>query len=204
MIIGFLAVVSASVAAGMRVALPLLVILLLYSEQLVANLPVIGLLPVRVLVAILATWSLFELIASKQLLGQRVLQVVQLMFAPLAGIVLSITAAQILGVEFRPLWLLGLMGGLIAFVFKLILAGWFFRLRGLPLWWSFTEDLLCLILVLFAFRMPQQGGVLATIILWLAVRSSTEWKRYYDAGRSPQSSKLDDIDGVADNNEEIP
>ena len=203
MIIGFLAVVSASVAAGMRVALPLLIILLLYGEQLVANLPLVGLLPVRVLVAILITWSLVELVASKQLLGQRVLQVIQLIFAPLAGIVLSITAAQILGVEFRPLWLLGIVGGLIAFVFKLILTGWFFRLRGLPLWWSFTEDILCVILVLFAFRMPQQGGVLATIILWLAVRSATEWKRYYDEGRSPQKSKLDNIDGKESNEEPI-
>ena len=203
MIIGFLAVVSASVAAGMRVALPLLVILLLYSERLMANLPLVGLLPVRVLVAILVAWSLLELVGSKQLLGQRILQVIQLIFAPLAGIVLSITAAQILGVEFRPLWLLGIVGGLIAFVFKLILTGWFFRLRGLPLWWSFTEDILCVILVLFAFRLPQQGGVLATIVLWLAVRSATEWKRYYDEGRSPQKSKLDNIDGQESNEEPI-
>ena len=131
------------------------------------------------------------------------LQVIQLIFAPLAGIVLSITAAQILGVEFRPLWLLGIVGGLIALVFKLILTGWFFRLRGFPLWWSFTEDILCVILVLFAFRMPQHGGVLATIILWLAVRSATEWKRYYDEGRSPQKSKLDNIDGKESNEEPI-
>ncbi|WP_236612386.1 hypothetical protein [Picosynechococcus sp. NKBG15041c] len=45
MVIGFLAVLSAAAAAGMRIGLPLLIILLLYSDELVANLPVIGWLP---------------------------------------------------------------------------------------------------------------------------------------------------------------
>lgn len=45
MIIGFLAVLSAAVAAGMRIGLPLLIILLLHSDELVANLPGIGWLP---------------------------------------------------------------------------------------------------------------------------------------------------------------
>lgn len=183
MIIGFLAVLSASVAAGMRIALPLLVILLLYSDQLVANLPLIGWLPPPVLIAIFTMWAVFELFGSKQLLGQRVLQVVELIFSPVAGLVLSLTVAQVLALEFRPLWLVGLLGALVAFVFKLVLTGWFFRLRGLPLWWTLAEDFLCVALVLFAFRSPQQGGVIAMMLLWLAMRSSTEWKRYYEEGR---------------------
>ncbi|AFY37643.1 hypothetical protein Lepto7376_1290 [[Leptolyngbya] sp. PCC 7376] len=197
MIIGFLAVLSASVAAGMRIALPLLVILVLYSEPLLENLPWLRWLPPQVLISIFAIWALFELFGSKKLLGQRILQVVQLFFSPLAGLILSMTAAQVLEVEFEPFWLIGVIGALIAFVFNLILTGWFFRLRGLPIWWSFTEDILCVVLVLFAFRSPQQGGVLAMMLLWLAVRSSTEWKRYYDEGRSPQRSELaDDIDDM--------
>jgi hypothetical protein len=194
MIIGFLAVLSASVAAGMRIALPILVILLLYGESLLANLPLLRWLPPQVLISIFTIWALFELLASKQLLGQRVLQVIQLIFAPLAGFVLSVTAAQFVGVEFRPLWLIGLLGGMISFVCKLVLTGWFFRLRGLPLWWSFAEDFLCVWLVLFAFRSPQHGGVIAMMLLWLAVRSSTEWKRYYDEGRSPQKLE-EELDG---------
>lgn len=193
MIIGFLAVLSASVAAGMRIALPLLVILLLYSDQLVANLPLLGWLPPQILISILTMWAVFELFGSKQLLGQRILQVVELLFSPIAGVVLSLTVAQVLQLEFRPLWVVGLLGGLIAFVFKLVLTGWFFRLRGLPLWWSFTEDFLCVALVLFAFRSPEQGGIIAMMLLWLAVRSSTEWKRYYDEGR-PQSATSEDLD----------
>lgn len=68
MIIGFLAVLSAAAAAGMRIGLPLLIILLLHSDELVANLPGIGWLPPRVLIAIFTMWAVFELFGSKQLL----------------------------------------------------------------------------------------------------------------------------------------
>ncbi|BAW95849.1 hypothetical protein NIES970_07630 [[Synechococcus] sp. NIES-970] len=183
MVIGFLAVLSAAAAAGMRIGLPLLIILLLYSDELVANLPVIGWLPPRVLVAIFTMWAVFELFGSKRLLGQRILQAIALVFSPIAGAVLSLTVAQVIRLEFEPLWLVGLIGALVAFVLKLTLTGWFFRLRGLPLWWSFLEDFLCVVLVLFAFQSPEQGGIIAMILLWLAVRSSTEWKRYYDENR---------------------
>jgi hypothetical protein len=208
MILGFLAVLSASVAAGMRIALPLLVILLLYSDQLIAHLPFLSWLPPQVLIAILTTWALFELFGSKQLLGQRILQVVELVFSPLAGLVLSLTVAQVLELEFRPLWVIGLLGALIAFVFKLVLTGWFFRLRGLPIWWAFAEDILCVALVLFAFRSPEQGGVIAMILLWLAVRSSTEWKRFYDEGR-PQAAhpelgdQLEDREDLNDQEDQL-
>ena len=183
MIIGFLAVLSAAAAAGMRIGLPLLIILLLHSDELVANLPGIGWLPPRVLIAIFTMWAVFELFGSKQLLGQRILQAIALFFSPIVGAILSLTVAQVIRLEFEPLWLVGVMGGLVAFVLKLTLTGWFFRLRGLPLWWSFTEDFLCVVLVLFAFQSPEQGGIIAMILLWLAVRSSTEWKRYYKENR---------------------
>ncbi|WP_236612385.1 DUF4126 domain-containing protein [Picosynechococcus sp. NKBG15041c] len=133
--------------------------------------------------AIFTMWAVFELFGSKRLLGQRILQAIALVFSPIAGAVLSLTVAQVIRLEFEPLWLVGLIGALVAFVLKLTLTGWFFRLRGLPLWWSFLEDFLCVVLVLFAFQSPEQGGIIAMILLWLAVRSSTEWKRYYDENR---------------------
>ncbi len=184
MILGLLAVLSVSAAAAMRIALPLLVISFLYSDQLLTNIPFINQLPPSVLIAVLLMWALFELFGSKQLLGQRILQVVELIFSPIAGIILSLTVAQVLQLEFEPLWILGVLGGVVAFVFKIVLVGWFFRLRGFPLWWSFTEDILCVVLVLFAFRSPEQGGVIAMMLLWLAMRSSTEWKQHYTGKKS--------------------
>jgi Domain of unknown function (DUF4126) len=112
-------------------------------------------------------------------LGQRTLQLIQLVFSPIVGALMAIAVVNLTKLELRPLWLIGLIGGLLALVLKLVQVGWFFRLRGLPLWAIFAEDILCVFLVLFAFKSPQEGGSIAMLLLWLALRSSTEWRNWY-------------------------
>ena len=70
-------------------------------------------------------------------------------------------------------------GGLLALVLQLVQAGWFYRLRGLPLWVIFAQDVLCVFLVIFALDAPKQGGLIAMLLLWFAIRSSKEWYRWY-------------------------
>jgi hypothetical protein len=42
--------------------------------------------------------------------------------------------------------------------------------------------------VLFAFRAPEQGGSIALLLLWIAIRSSTEWQRWYrEKGKEMQN-----------------
>jgi hypothetical protein len=41
------------------------------------------------------------------------------------------------------------------------------------------QDFLCLCLVFFAFDAPRQGGVIALLLLWLALRTSTLWRQWY-------------------------
>lgn len=77
------------------------------------------------------------------------------------------------------LWIIAIVGGLLALVLQLVQAGWFYRLRGLPLWVIFVQDALCIALVLFAFDAPRQGALIAMLLLWLAIRSSKEWYRWY-------------------------
>jgi hypothetical protein len=74
-----------------------------------------------------------------------------------------------------------LVSGLLALVFQLVQVGWFYRLRGLPLWAIFLQDFLCVLLVLFAFDAPRQGGLIALLLLWLAIRSTAEWRQWYRA-----------------------
>lgn len=179
MVIGLLAALSASAAAGMRIALPLLMIGLLQSDRLWANVPLLSRVHPQVILGVLTSWSLFELIGSKQLLGQRVNQLMQLGFSPLVGALMAITALKLSAINFSPVWLVAIVGGLLAFVLKIVQVGWFFRLQGLPFWAIIIEDALCVFLVLFAFNAPQQGGLIAMILLWLAVRSSGEWYRWY-------------------------
>lgn len=178
-VISVLAILSASAAAGMRVGLPLLVIGLFYGENWL-DIPIISKIHPQVIIAILISWSLFELFGSKQLLGQRITQLVQLFLSPLVGALMAITVSKITDYELQPLWIIGIVGGILAFVIKLVLVGWFFRLRRLPLWVILLEDILCVILVLLAFNAPQNGGLIALMLLWLVIRSSTTWRRWYE------------------------
>jgi hypothetical protein len=177
--IEILAPLSASAAAGMRIALPLLIIGLLQSDNLWSRLPLLNYIHPSVLLGILTSWSLFELFASKKLLGQRMLQVVQLLFSPIVGAIMGIAVAQFAEAPTIFVWIVGIVGGLLAFVLQLVQVGWFFRLRGLPLWVVFIQDILCVALVIFAFDAPRQGGLIALVLLWLAIRSSKQWHRWY-------------------------
>ena len=178
-----LAVLSISAAASMRLALPLLIISLFYSQELWSDVPVLKHLDPRVVLGISISWSLFELFISKKLLGQRVLQIIQLLFSPILGAIIAIALAQIAQVDFTPFWLIGLLGGVFALVLTIVQIGWFFRLQGLPVWAVLLQDILGILLVFLAFNSPIEGGLIALLLLWLAVRSSTAWRKWYSQSK---------------------
>jgi hypothetical protein len=184
MMVGLLAALSASAAGGMRIALPLLLIGLLRIDKLWSEIPLLRRVHPQVAIAILVSWSLLELFASKTFEGQRVMQIVQVIFSPIVGAIMGVAIAQISPIDeivAHPwmLWIIGIVGGLLALVLQLVQAGWLYRLRGLPLWVIFVQDVLCIALVLFAFDAPRQGALIAMLLLWLAIRSSKEWYRWY-------------------------
>lgn len=177
--IELLAALSASAAAGMRVALPLLLIGLLYGDGLWSRVPLLSHIAPPIVLGVLVSWALTEIVISKDRLGQRLLQVIQLLFSPFVGAIMGMAAAQALGVPVWLSWLLGGIGGLLALVLQLVQVGWVYRLKRVPIWVFFVQDLLCVLLVLFAFDAPSQGGLIALLLLWLALRSSKEWHRWY-------------------------
>ncbi len=180
--IGILAVLSVSAAAGMRIALPLLVIGLTQGD-LWQQVPLLNLVQPQVIIAILTAWTILELVVSKQIWGQRLLQVIELVFSPLVGAVMAMAVAGILKQPSHLIWILGAVGGLFALVLQLVKVGWFYRLKGLPLWAVLLEDILCVLLVLFAFKAPNSGGLIAMLLLWLAIRSSQSWYQWYKGGQ---------------------
>lgn len=190
-----LAALSLSAAVGMRVALPLLLIGLLYGN-LWANVPLLSRISPQIVLGVLVSWSLMELLISKERLGQRILQLIQLVFSPFVGAIVGVTVAQTAGLDPWLAWVIGVTGGLLALVLQLVQIGWFYRLQGLPVWMIFLQDFLCVSLVLFAFDAPKQGGLIALLLLWLAIRSSKEWQRWYqgqngDGDRHPRRGKQD-------------
>lgn len=184
-----LAALSLSAAVGMRIALPLLLIGLLYSDDLWANVPLLSQIPPPIMLGILVSWSLIELLCSKEPLGQRLLQIVQLTVSPLVGAIVGITVARTTQLDDSLGWILAIVGGLLAFVLHLVQVGWAYRLRGLPIWVIFIQDFLCVALVLLAFDAPQQGGLIVLLLLWIAIRSSTEWRFWYERQASRQERR---------------
>jgi hypothetical protein len=177
--IELLAALSASAAAGMRIALPLLVIGLLYGDSLWERVPVLCNIAPPIVLGVLVSWSLAELVISKDRLNQRFLQTIELLCSPFVGAILGMAVAQAAGIATWLVWLLGIVGGLLALVLQLVQLGWLYRLNQVPLWVIFAQDALCVLLVLFALDAPRQGGLIALVLLWLAIRSSKEWRRWY-------------------------
>ncbi|MEB3292786.1 MAG: DUF4126 domain-containing protein [Synechococcales bacterium] len=192
-----LAVLSISAAAGLRIALPLLMIGILSGTNLWVKVPILSAWSPPWVLGILVSWSLFEFWASKNRSGNRLLQSLQIFLSPLVGWLVGVAIAQ--AAELQP-WLINLLGivsALLAMVLQLVQVGWFYRLRGgLPLWASFGLDGLCALLVLFALDAPQQGGLIALLLLWFAIRSSQTWRDWYKAQAqggygNPRAGKLD-------------
>jgi len=183
--IEILAILSAGAAAGMRIGVPLLIIGILQGDQLWSQIPVLSRISPDVLLGLLTSWSLFELFASKKLIGQRIVQQIHLFLSPFAGALMGLSVGS---ATQTPSLLVALIGGLLAFVFQLVLVGWFYRLRGLPIWAVFIQDILCITLVFFAVDAPRQGGLLALILLWLAIVSAKYWYDWYKGGRKRQGA----------------
>ena len=180
-----LAVLSVSVAVGMRTALPLLVISLSYTQkqELWFQVPILNNVDPRVILAVSISWSILELIFSKRLLGQRSLQIIQLLFSPIVGALVAIAVTHLAQADFTPIWLIGVIGAVVALVVTLVKVGWFFRLRGIPIWLTIVEDVLCVCLIFFAFNAPKEGGIIALLLIWLALRSSNTWREWYLKGQ---------------------
>ncbi|MBD2098943.1 DUF4126 domain-containing protein [Trichocoleus sp. FACHB-591] len=184
--IEILAALSASSAAGLRIALPLLIIGLLQGEDLWSRVPILSQVPPPVVIGVLVSWSLLEVSISKRQLGQRALQIIQVIFSPIVGALMGMAIARVAAMSPWLVGLIGVVGGLLALVLQLVQIGWFYRLRKLPLWMIFAQDSLCIILVFFAFDAPRQGGLIALLLLWLAIRSSKEWRRWYAEQAHPR------------------
>ncbi|MGK7888085.1 MAG: DUF4126 domain-containing protein [Leptolyngbyaceae cyanobacterium] len=177
-----LTALSLSAAAGFRIALPLLAIGLLRGDALWQDLPLLSQFPPHLLLGTLMGWSLYEVLFSKWLIGQRILHQVQLLLSPMVGAIAALTALYVASsyvseIEVVKLWLIGGVGALLALVLQLVQVAWFYRLRGLPLWSLLLQDTLSLILVFSAFDAPYEGGIIALLLLFLAIRSSTLWRR---------------------------
>ena len=182
-----LAVLSIAAATGLRLALPLLLIGLLSGETLWTDVPILANVPQALVVGFLVSWSLIELTVSKDRTNRRFLQSIELFISPFVGTIAGVAVARFTNLEES--WLIALVsvvGGLFALLIQFVQVGWLYRLTPTPLWLIFFEDLLCICLVFFAFDAPNQGGIIALLLLWIAIRTSTAWRQWYVHHRGTQ------------------
>lgn len=173
-----LAILSISAATGLRLALPLLLIGLMSGAKLWANVPVLSAVPPMLVVGVLVSWSIAELMLSKDAVSQRFFQTLELLLSPLVGAMAGIAIARTVGLEGWVYGLLGMISALLAMVIQLLQVGWFYRPRRPPVWLFFALDGLCIALVFLAFDAPRQGGIIALLLLWLVIRTSTVWRNW--------------------------
>ncbi|MEM9264454.1 MAG: DUF4126 domain-containing protein [Cyanobacteria bacterium P01_F01_bin.13] len=174
-----LAVLSISAATGLRLALPLLLIGLFSGEQLWSTVPILANIPQIFVVSVLVIWSLIELTISKDRVSRRFLQSAELFISPFVGTIAGIAIARLADISNS--WLLALLaitGGALALVIQMVQVGWLYRFNSPPVWAMFLEDALCICLVFFAFDAPEQGGLIALFLLWIAIRSSVAWRQW--------------------------
>ncbi|MBE9223645.1 DUF4126 domain-containing protein [Cyanobacterium stanieri LEGE 03274] len=180
-----LAVISAAASGGLRVGLPLLIIGLVNLDKLWSEVPLLNHVKPEVLLAILVSITIFEILGTKRMIGLRVIQIIQLILSPVVGAILAVGAANWTNLEYVPLWIIAITGGLFALVLRFVLVGLFFRWGKLPIILTISEDILAMILSLFAFSAPENGGLIAMLLLLLALRISSEWRQWYQQKKPP-------------------
>ncbi|PSN06431.1 DUF4126 domain-containing protein [filamentous cyanobacterium CCP5] len=173
-----LAVLSISAATGIRLALPLLLMGLMSGDELWSNVPLLSAIHPTLLIGVLVTWSTAELVLSKDHFSRRLFQTTELMLSPAVGAIAGIGIARTVGLSGWIFIVIGIVSALLATVMQLIQVGWNYRPRRPPLWLFFVLDGLCVFLAILAFDSPEQGGLIAMMLLWVVVHTSAVWRQW--------------------------
>lgn len=158
---------------------------LLSGERLWGNVPLLSRVHPSLVIMLLVSWSLVELVLSKDRTSQRLIQMVELLLSPGVGAIAGIAIARTVALEGWLYWLVGLISALLALVIQLMQVGWFYRPQRPPLWVFFVLDALCIFLAIWAFDSPQQGGIIALLLLWLVIRTSNIWRHWRSGKAQP-------------------
>ena len=119
------------------------------------------------------------------MIGLRIIQIIQLILSPVVGAILAVGAANWTNLEYVPLWIIAVTGGLFALVLRFVLVGLFFRWGKMPIILTVSEDILAMILALLALTSPENGGLIAMLLLLLALRISSEWRQWQKQRKLP-------------------
>ncbi|MCS6782673.1 MAG: DUF4126 domain-containing protein [Gloeomargarita sp. SKYBB_i_bin120] len=181
-----LAVLAAAAAGGFRLALPLLLILVLRREDTWEQTPVLGQFSPALVLGTLAAGAVWELVAPLHAWGLRLVQPLQVLLSPLVGWLIGVMTAQVMGLPAGLHALMGCVGGALALLLQLVQTGWLYRRGRFPAWVGLAQDGLCALLTVFALQAPTQGGLIALMLMWLALRAAKAWQQQFRRHRRSQ------------------
>jgi Domain of unknown function (DUF4126) len=179
----FLASLSAASAGGIRLGLPLLLLMSINGAQTENGFVHFLMQPFAL--GILCAWTLVEVVASKTALGQRVVRSVQFSLTP-------IVAGLLAAAFWSGFWTgigVAILGALLASVLQLVQSGFLFRIGPLPLWASFLQDILCSLLVMLACYAPSLGAGLGLVLLIGSLHQAQSWRKQFKPRLANQNTQ---------------
>jgi hypothetical protein len=129
-------------------------------------------------ISILSVWSLFELVATKTALGQRLVQALQFFMAPVTGAIIASAFGSETGIVAQ--MTIGLAGAALASALQAVTMGYFFRRGRVTIPVQFLQEGLCVLLVILALNAPLIAGLAVFGLLGAALVQASYWRKYFN------------------------
>lgn len=177
-ILEVLTALGLAAAGGLRTSLALMILAIAVNTGYSENNALTQLITSPVGISVLSVWCVFELIATKTALGQRLVQALQFFIAPVTGAIVASAFSP--GADMAPQMLVGVAGAALAAALQAVYMGYFFRRGRVTIPVQLLQEGLCVILVLLALATPVMAGFAIFGLLWVALQQSYSWRKYFN------------------------
>jgi hypothetical protein len=177
-IIEVLTALGLAAAGGLRTSLALMILAIAANADSPVNNALTQLIGSPLGTSVLSVWCVFELVATKTALGQRLVQALQFFIAPVTGAIIASAFSGETGIV--PQMLVGFAGAALAATLQAVYMGYFFRRGRVAIPIQLLQEGLCGILVILALEAPVAAGFAVFGLLWVALQQSYSWRKHFN------------------------
>jgi hypothetical protein len=177
-ILEVLTALALAAAGGLRTSLTLLILAIAAITGSPESNALTPLIASPLGISILSVWSIFELVATKTALGQRLVQALQFFMAPVTGVIIASAFSGETGIVAQ--MAIGLAGAALASTLQAVAMGYFFRRGRVTIPVQFLQEGLCVLLVILALNAPLVAGCAVFGLLGAALLQASHWRKYFN------------------------
>ncbi|MBC7882174.1 MAG: DUF4126 domain-containing protein [Anaerolineae bacterium] len=177
-ILEVLTALGLAAAGGLRTSLALMILAIAANAGYSENNALTQLITTPLGITVLGVWCVFELVATKTALGQRLVQALQFFIAPVTGAMIASAFSGEIGMV--PQILVGFAGAALAATLQAVYMGYFFRRGRAEAPVQLLQEGLCGILVLLALATPVIAGFAVFGLLWIVLQQSYSWRKHFN------------------------